>query len=333
MATIYQVSELAGVSLATVSRVMNNNVKVSDKTKQKVLAAMKTLDYRPNTIAQSLASNRSNSIGVLVSALDGAFFGSMMRGIDEELRKAGKHAIITAGHSSEQVEKEGIEFLISRKCDALILHSEALSDEFLIDLSKGSVPIVLINRYIAEIAENCLYLDNEVGGYIATKTVLEKGHRNIAYISGPMWKADAIGRMNGHKKALAEYGVKFTNALSYEGDYLEQSGIDAINALLQNNQTFTAVVCANDMMASGAIDALREHGFRVPKGVSVMGFDNISFSRYLFPKLSTVNYPVLEMGEMAAKWVLKNVYQHKKLALTNIFTPELVLRNSVIENN
>lgn len=131
MATIYEVSKLAGVSLATVSRVTNNNTRVSDKTRKKVVDAMAELAYRPNAIAQSLASNRSNSIGVMVSELNGPFFGQMMAGIEKELREAGKHVIITTGQSKEDKEKDGIEFLLSRNCDALIVHIEALSDEYL----------------------------------------------------------------------------------------------------------------------------------------------------------------------------------------------------------
>ena len=154
MATIYEVSELAKVSLATVSRVMNGNARVSDKTRDKVLAAMKELGYRPNTIAQSLASNRSNCIGLLVSEIHGPFFGQMMSGVETEIRKAGKHVIITTGHSEEDKEKDGIEFLISRNCDAIIVHVEALSDEYLIELCKGTTPVYLMSRFVSEIKEN-----------------------------------------------------------------------------------------------------------------------------------------------------------------------------------
>jgi LacI family transcriptional regulator len=150
MATIYQVSELAGVSLATVSRVMNKNTRVSDKTKQKVLDAMEQLGYKPNSIAQSLASNCTNSVGILVSELHGPFFAQMMAGIESELRAAGKHVIITTGHSEEDKEQEGIEFLISRRCDAIILHVEAVSDDYLIKLSKGSTPVYLMSRYVEQ---------------------------------------------------------------------------------------------------------------------------------------------------------------------------------------
>ena len=160
MATIYEVSELAGVSLATVSRVMNKSSKVSEKSTKKVLDAMAELNYRPNSIAQSLASSRSNSIGLMVSELSGSFFGQMMAGVESALRKAGKHVIITSGHNKEESEKEGIEFLKSRNCDALLLHIEALSDEYLIELFNGDTPVYLIGHYHHQIADFCIELDN-----------------------------------------------------------------------------------------------------------------------------------------------------------------------------
>jgi len=333
MATIYQVSELAGVSLATVSRVINDNAIVSEKTKAKVLAAMKTLDYRPNSVAQSLASNRSNSVGILVSELHGAFYGSMMSDIELALREFGKHAIITAGHSDEKSEKEGVEFLISRSCDALILHLEAVSDQYLTDLKKRNVPFVTVNRYIPEIAENCIFLDNELGGYIATHYLLQQGHRDIAYIAGPLWKTDAKQRFNGHKKALKEFDVSFNQRLMYEGNFQEEGGQKAIQTLLETGIAFSAVACANDEMAAGAMSALREKGHNIPDDISVMGFDNLVFSRFTFPKLSTVNYPIALMGKTAANWVLNNLYTDRESHIQHIFKPELVVRDSVKKFN
>jgi LacI family transcriptional regulator len=329
MATIYEVSELAGVSLATVSRVMNNNARVSDKTKEKVLAAMKQLDYRPNSIAQSLASNCSNSVGILVSELSGYFYGAMLSGIESELRAAHKHVIIAAGHAEEATEIESIEFLIGRNCDALILHVEAVSDEYLIKLSQGTTPIVLINRFIAEIADRCISLNNEQGGYLATKALLEQGHTDLAVISGPLWKEDAKNRLNGHKRALEEFNVSFNHSLLVEGDYKESGGSNGMQQLLDKKIAFTAVVCANDETASGAMTIAREHKLHLPADISIIGFDNTIFARHLYPKLSTVNYPVDKMGKMAAAWVLKNVYKNDHLLIDNLFKPELITRDSI----
>lgn len=328
MATIYEVSELAGVSLATVSRVMNNNARVSEKTRDKVLAAMKELGYRPNTIAQSLASSRSNSVGILVSELHGYFYSSMLGGIEAELRRAGKHVIIAAGHSKEAEEVDGIEFLINRSCDALILHVEAVSDDYLIQLSQSDTPFVLINRYVEAIESNCIVLNNEQGGYLATKAMLSSGHKQLAYISGPLWKRDAQDRLNGHKRALAEFGLQFNQQLFFEGNYLESGGGEGMQHLLSTQLPFTALVCANDEMASGAMSVSRAEGIDLPKDLSIVGYDNVVFARHLYPKLSTVEYPIREMGQMAARWVLKNFYENN-ISVQHLFEPKFISRDSI----
>ncbi|MCH4296557.1 LacI family DNA-binding transcriptional regulator [Shewanella sp. 3B26] len=329
MATIYDVSFLAGVSLATVSRVVNNTGKVSEKTRQKVHDAMAQLDYRPNTIAQSLASNRSNSVGVLVSQLDGPFYGPMMREVESALRAANKHVIIAAGHSDAAQEKEAVEFLLSRGCDALIVDAEILSNEYLQELCRGKTPVVLINRHVDGIEERCVHLNNLQGGLLASRHVLAHGHSRIAYISGPLFKLDARERLEGHKQALAEKGLEFDDALFFEGDFREEGGFEGMAALLERGVPFSAVVCANDQMASGAIALCLERGLRVPEDISFVGFDNIPFPRYISPKLTTVCNPIQDMGRMAANWVLKEVYDNSEVSFHHRFEPELVVRESV----
>ncbi len=329
MATIYEVSELAGVSSATVSRVINKNSNVTEKTRLKVLAAMEQLGYRPNSIAQSLASNRTNSVGILVSELHGPFFGQMMAGIEAELRAAGKHVIITTGHSEEDKEKDGIEFLMSRNCDAIILQVEAITDEYLINLCKGKVPVYLMSRLVDEISEHCISLDNEMGGYLATQAIIEQGHSDIAYIAGPQFKADAKNRLAGHKRALAENNMTFSDALYFEGDFKETGGSEGLKHFIKTKQTFTALVCANDEIASGAITYAREQGYTLPNDLSIIGFDNIIFALHTYPRLTTIHNPIDLMGHMVAKLVLKNVYQQKDLAITHFFKPTLIMRDSI----
>ncbi len=333
MATIYQVSELAGVSLATVSRVMNNNAKVSDKTRQKVLDAMEQLGYRPNAIAQSLASNRSNSIGLLVSELHGPFFGAMMSGIEKRLRKFNKHTIITSGHSNEAQEKAGIEFLIGRKCDALILHVEAVSDEYLQELAQKSIPFVLINRLVPDLAERCINLDNELGGYLAAKHLLDLGHKAFAMISGPSWKKDASDRASGVKRALLEAGIVLDEQCCIEGDFQQSSGVSGFDTLYQRKQRFTALVCGNDEMASGAMTAAREKGLAVPQALSIIGFDDVVYAAYLYPRLTTIDHRVLDIGEMAATMVLHQAYDQGEGKHRNLFEPKLIVRDSTTAPN
>jgi LacI family transcriptional regulator, galactose operon repressor len=328
MATIYDVSKLAGVSLATVSRVINDSGRVTAKTRQKVLTAMEELDYRPNSIAQSLASNRSNCVGVVVSEIWGPIFGAMLSGIDAELRNAGKFTVFATGHNDEEKEREAIRFLHSRNCDALILHVDALSNGFLLELNDGALPIVIMNRVVPGMEDNCIGLANEHGGHSATNLLLEYGHKHIAYISGPLAWSDARARFEGHKRALREHGQRFDERLVVESDFHEIGGSNAMTQLLQQGVPFSAVVCANDEMAAGAMDMARGRGMSIPDDMSIVGFDNAPLGRYLYPKLTTVNYPVAEMGRMAAQWVLQHVYETGDFEIEHMFEPKLIMRAS-----
>jgi len=332
MSTIYQVSELAGVSLSSVSRVMNNHEHVSQRTKDKVRAAMEQLDYRPNFTARSLASSCSNSVGVLVAEISGPFYSDMLSGVESELSNANKHAVIISGGCNEQKEQEAIQFLIDRNCDALILCVDYVTDEYLTNLSKGSTQIVVINRYIESIADNCFYIDNCLGSYQATKYLIEQGHTKLAYIAGPQWKQDAVERLNGYKKALNDCNISLDDALIYEADYTTLGGRDAMLSFLKGNSPFSAVICANDEMASAAMRVAREEHVNIPEECSIIGFDNVYFSEYLYPQLSTIENPINAMARMAVQSVLKNKYNQKKITIQNRFITELIIRESTQAN-
>ncbi len=328
-ANIYEVAELAGVSLATVSRVINPGAKVTDKTRKKVLLAMEQLGFRPNSIAQSLATRSSNTVGVLVSELHGPFFGAMLSVIEETLRAAGKFVLVAASHSQEEQEREAIRFLVSRNCDALIVHVERIPDKFLVEHNAKHTPLVVVNRKVRGLADRCFSLDNELGGYLAAQSLLGLKHRKIAYISGPLDWVDAQQRLAGHKRALTEAGVSFDARLLHEGDYHETGGTEALAHLFDKGIPFSAVVCANDEMAAGAMAAAHDRGLKLPDELSIVGFDDAPISRYVYPKLSTVHYPIRDMSRMAARWVLKNVYQQGELAAQRVFEPNFVARDSV----
>lgn len=326
MATIYEVAKLAGVSVSTVSRVLNGRKTVNEALKAKVEQAVSSLTYKPNSVARSLASNRSDSVGILVSELNTPFFGEMMRAIELTLRTANKHVIITVGHSDLAQEQDGVDFLIGRNCDALIMHVEALSDEMLLKINEN-IPVALVNRVVPGLEDACVSLDNELGGYIGTKHLIESGHTKIAYIAGPDDKTDANQRLAGHKRALEEAGLACDPFLFYQGDYLEEGGVNGLIELRRKGAEFSAVVCANDWMASGAITCARDLGLRLPKDLSIIGFDNDLFAHHLYPKLTTLHNPIYDMGEMAAKYILNKVYK-QKAQVQNVFDPKLIVRHS-----
>ncbi|MFC3092917.1 LacI family DNA-binding transcriptional regulator [Alteromonas sediminis] len=329
MATIYEVSKLAGVSLATVSRVINDSNAVRKTTKDKVERAMKQLNYTPNSAAKSLASNRSDCIGVLVSELKSSFFTRMMGAIDTECRQFEKHIVVTSSENDALHEKEGIEFLISRNCDALILHVESLSDEYLIELSRGKVPVVILNRQIPQISDHCISLNNELGGYLATKTMLQYGHRDIVYIAGPEHKKDAMQRLAGHRRALMEANIPVEEARIFSGDYLQSGGQNGFKHFHKSGLNFSAVVCGNDEMATGVMATAREYGLSLPEDLSIIGFDNVLFSQYTYPRLTTIENPITDMGKMAARMIMENVYKKSLGTIRKSFEPVLVPRESV----
>ncbi|MFT5177358.1 LacI family DNA-binding transcriptional regulator [Alteromonas sp.] len=331
MPTIYQVAERAGVSLSTVSRVLNGKASVNKVLKERVEKAVKELNYRPNSVARSLANNRTDSVGVLVPELNAPFFGDLMQAVESTLRAADKHVIISVGRNCLETEKDAIEFLISRNCDALIMHAEALSDEYLLELNQSKLPVALVNRQVEGLPEACTSLDNEKGGYLATRHLLELGHKDIAYISGPTDKCDASLRLEGHRRALSEAGLPINPQLIFNGDYSEEDGKIGLLELMARDVPFTALVCANDWMASGAISCARDLGMSLPHDLSVVGFDDVVFAHHVFPRLTTVSNPIAEMAEMSAKYILNKVYgQANNVQL--YFEPSLVVRESTVKH-
>ncbi|WP_111978887.1 LacI family DNA-binding transcriptional regulator [Algibacillus agarilyticus] len=336
MSTITEVSKLAGVSLATVSRVMNGTENVREATKEKVLAAMKELGYRPNAAARSLASNKSNSVGMMVSELHGPFYGPMMSGAERAIRTAGKQFLIVASHADEEQEKKAIEYLLSCQCDALILHCETLSDEYLESLETGDTEVILINRMVKSMHDNCLSIDNVQGSFLATEWLIKHKHNNIACLLGPQVKHDARERFWGYQQALAKYNIPFRPELIEQGEFTQDDGYRVANILLNKNTDLTAIICGNDEMAFGAIQAVNEHGLNVPDDISIIGFDDVSFCAMITPTLSSVINPAYDFGVEAASRILKRVYNIEpkfstSKPISEVNVPDLVIRESVRE--
>lgn len=326
MATIKQVSEHAQVSQATVSRVMTGSARVSADTRERVEQAMTQLGYTPNAFAQSLASNRSNSVGLVVSSLNGPFYGLLMEGLESTLREGNKHLLIASGNSNEAREREAVEFLLSRRCDALVLHAELLTDDYIKTLS-DRVPLVCINRSVPGLEAQCIFLDNEYGGYLATRHLLDRGHSDIACIRGPHWNRDAQDRVKGFHRAMNEAGLTANPDLMAEGRFTKEGGRQAMNSLLERQVAFTGLVAGDDDLAIGAMTALRSSGYQVPADVAIIGYDDMPYAEHVTPSLSSVYLPIEEMARMAGSLALNKVYkgQHD---IQHRFTPRLVVRAS-----
>lgn len=328
MITIKEVAELAKVSQATVSRAINNHPTVKEANREKVYAAIEQLGYKPNAFAQALASSRSNSIGMLVGSLDGPFYGPLMHHTEDTIRQNNNHLIVTSGQESHSKEKDSIDFLRSKRVDGFILHSDKLSDDELIDVVKETPATIILNRYIPDIANNCIYIDNEYGGYLATKHLLEHGHKNIACITGQLSKGDSRNRLQGYRLALAEADIQYNPSYVIEGRFDHDGNHERARRLLDRAPEITAIFCQNDNIALAVYDVAVERDIVIGKDLSVVGFDNDYHSAHIRPRLTTVNFPVEEMGIEAAKGVLA-IVQDQKVDIKQQLQPELIIRDSV----
>lgn len=330
MPTIKEVSQHARVSPSTVSRVLNGTTPVSPGVRQRVLAAVRALDYTPNAFARGLATNRSGGIGVTVNDIGSPYYAVMLAGVEAAVEAAGMHLIVASGKALADRERDAIQFMKQRRSDALIVQAEALGDAELIELARTSeVPIVVFGRWIAELEGRCVHLDNEAGGRLATEHLLGHGHRVVAHVTGPMAFPDARQRLLGYRMALERAGIAYDDRLVVEGDFREAGGRAATRRLLERAPEVEAIFVANDQMAAGAIRAIRDLGRDVPHDVSVVGFDDVLLAQYLSPTLTTVRQPLYEMGRAAASIALTLLHGKDEGEVRTRFEPELVVRQSV----
>ena len=300
MATIKDVARLSGVSVASVSRVLNNGPKVSQKTIEKVSKVMKELSYTPNANARALVTQKSTTLGVVIPDLVDPFFASLANGVEQVARQKSMQLLLSTGLVTAESEMQAINLLIERRCEVMVVHSKKLSDQALIDLANKVSGLVLIDRYIEAIAQRCVWLDNLEGGKIAARHLLALNHQSFACISSKHQIDDPLLRLQGFQNELQSAGIAIEKNLIEYGEPTLQGGEMATQKLLASGKRFSALFVYNDAMAIGAISTLEDNGFKVPSDISVLGFDDVLLSRYSRPKLSTLNYPVEQMAMQAA---------------------------------
>lgn len=304
MATIKDVALKAGVSVATVSRVVNNGPKVSKKTIAHVKGVMAELGYTPNANARALVTQKSSTVGVVIPELTDPFFASLASGVEQVARANKRQLLLSTGQVSAESELQAIQLLIERQCDVIVVHSKLIDDDTLIHLSRHIKGLVIIDRYIVEIAHRCVWLDNLEGGKTAARHFVTLGHRAFACISSNYQIEDPSLRLNGFKEGLLSAGFTLPPELTSYSEPTLQGGELATQKLLAANQDFSALFVYNDAMAIGAISTLEDNGFRVPQDISVIGFDDVLLSRYSRPKLTTLHYPIEAMAKQAAELAL-----------------------------
>jgi LacI family transcriptional regulator len=315
VATIKDVARLAGVGLGTASRVISGKGSVSQATVDKVRKAIEELEFRPSHAARSLLSGSSRMVGVYIPYLSGTFYTPILQSIYTALREAGLNMVVAFGVGDGDARNQaidGLNFLIERGSDGLIVMSNVLEDEDFAGLGPFQSKVVVINQDFASISEQCFTVDHDAGGRLAARTLLELGHRKIAVIAGRAAAPDNLQRIAGFKAELEAAGVDTSKMWMADGEFTPEGGLACAEKLLQSGEEFTAVFCANDEMAVGALSMFQKAGVKVPEQVSVLGYDDTHSAEFTAPQLTSVHIPWSEMTLNGLNYLLNQCYDLKR---------------------
>jgi LacI family transcriptional regulator len=302
-ATLVEVARAARVSPSTVSRILNGTARVAEAKKRAVEDAIARLGFRPNPMAHGLRKGRRMTIGVLAPEVDSPFFGGIFRGLTEALAGSDYVPVVVGGPTDRDSEASRVVELLSRRVDGIVVVTCRLGDDELRTFA-ASVPMVVSGRSLRGDGLFSMKLDNALGGELATRHLLELGHRRIAHLHGPFDHLDAVDRAEGYRRALLAHGVRYDPGLVVQGGFLPPEGLAGVERLLASGKRFTAIFAANDESAYGAHLGLHRRGLRVPQDVSLVGFDDLPGSRFTTPPLTTVRQPLEEIGRRAARSLL-----------------------------
>lgn len=324
--TLEEVARLAGVSTSTVSRHLSGTHFVADDKAAAIEQSIQQLNYRPNLVARGLAKGRTLTVGVLTQEIVSSFFNEAMRGVEDGLLGHQYDAIFASTHWEPDDEAKRLASMEGRRVDGLILIYPGIDDATL-ERHAQSVPMVVVGRKVDSRIVHSLAFDHGAGAQQAMQHLLELGHRRIAYIGGPAGRGDADQRFVAYRNALQSAGIGFDPRLVAPGNYVEAGGLSAMTLLLDRGLPFSAVFCANDDSAYGAMLALHRRRLRVPDDVSVVGFDDVSHSAYCVPPLTSVKQPLRELGREAANAVVALI-EGRKPARGPMAKLELMVRES-----
>lgn len=315
MATIKDVARLAGVGLGTASRVVSGKGSVSPATLARVKKAIDELSFRPSHAARALLSGSSQMIGVYIPVLSGTFYTPILQIIDTELRAAGLHMVVAFGVGLGDERRqaiEGIEFLMERGCDGLIVMTSALLDDDIGALGAKQSQLVALNHRFDSIPDQCFTVDHMLGGRLAARALLDYKHREIAVVAGPASLADNVARMAGFMGELEASGIDTSKMWVAESDFSPAGGWAAAKELTESGLRCTALFCANDEMAVGALSYFQEAGIRVPHDLSVIGYDDTPSAAFSAPRLTSVHMPWREMTQNGLNALLNRCYDLKR---------------------
>jgi len=326
--TLKMVAEKAEVSVNTASRAINNKPDINLETKKRVLQIAKELGYVRNATAVALRTRKTGTIGVVIADNRNPFYAEVLSGMEEAAREKNYHIILANTQRDYQKEEEAINLLLAKRVDGLLIAPVQDRDDDIKNLIDANIPFVVVGRDFKNIEVDAIYNDEVKGGFLATEYLIKKGHKRIALIDGFLYKSPAKGRLEGYKKALNKYRISLDESLISVGDINIEDGYKRTKQMLEKNLDFTAIFAYNDMMAFGAMQAIKEKGLRIPEDIGLIGYDDILFSSLISPALTTIRLKKQELGVKSVKLLFSRINGNRKKTKKVMLGVELVKRET-----
>ncbi|MDF2725696.1 MAG: transcriptional regulator [Paenibacillus sp.] len=326
--TIYDIAKAAGVSIATVSKVINGTGRISAETRERINEIMQELDYQPSVVASALTGKSTFTIGLLIPDLANPLYAEIARSAEDRGRELGFNLVMCSTDNNPRRESNYISFLKQKRVDGILI-STGISDEAgLKNLAEQKIPVALVTRDIASLDADSVRVDDFMGGYQAASHLIGLGHRHFAIIAEDLQLPASSERVRGCKFALEEAGIEFNQTFVKESTSSVEEGKRHALELLQSDDSPTAIFASNDLLAIGAVQAAKELRLTIPWDLSVVGFDNTLLAGIIDPPLTTVSQPIAQMGREAMNLIIQEIRGEKQGKQKMVLTPELIVRNS-----
>lgn len=325
MATIRDIAKRANVAVSTVSYVLNDTKKVKPETKERILNAIKEMDFHPRSVAQSLKTRKTMTLGVILPDITNLFYAETIRGIEDAANQYGYNIILCDTDMDSKKEMNYLNTLYSKDVDGIIFLGSCFNDQLV--RSRPDTPIIFINSKTGDDFSSVSFNDVK-GGYVATKHLLERKNSDIFFLTGPLSRSSFFERMIGYIDALKSEGHRYNELLVQECDVSFQGGYNKAHAIFNKNTEIKSLFAVSDVIALGVIRALKEIGLKVPKDISIVGYDDINISAMFIPALTTVHQPKYMMGQKSVDLLMRKIKDNILENETFIVEPELIIRES-----
>lgn len=328
--TIHDIARELNISASTVSRALNDNPRISLKTREKIKAVAGSLGYRPNTLASNLRNKKSNTIGIVVPLINRHFFSSVISGVEDVAYKAGYTVVISQSNDLASKEIDIVHSMFTNRVDGLIISIAMQTETFdhLKLFRKKHIPLVFFDRAVPEIETDKIVVDDFDGGFRVTQHLINQGYRRIGHLAGPQNLMTYRDRKNGYMEALKQKDISYDESLVLENTLTSEDGSNAARQLMSLSNPPDAIFCGNDTTALSVMIYLRDKGFRIPQDIGIVGFSNEPFSKVVSPSISTIAQPGFEMGQKAAELIIRKIENQERTYQTIVLPTELIVRES-----